>query len=110
MYAIRSYYGSPDFGVQGVLDRFGQIAPKVLFCTDRYLYGGKAFSTLDKVGEILQQLPSVTRCVVLPYEADAPDRAGAKALPNGLPLRITSYNVCYTKLLRLARLPNSKRR
>ncbi len=77
---------SPDFGVQGVLDRFGQIAPKVLFCTDRYLYGGKAFSTLDKVGEILQQLPSVTRCVVIPYDADAPDRAGAKALPNGLPL------------------------
>ncbi len=34
---------SPDFGVQGVLDRFGQIEPKVLFCSDRYLYGGKEF-------------------------------------------------------------------
>ena len=39
---------SPDFGVQGVLDRFGQIEPKVLFCADGYLYGGKAF---DSPGE-----------------------------------------------------------
>jgi acetoacetyl-CoA synthetase len=74
---------SPDFGVQGVLDRFGQIEPKVLFCADRYLYGGKEFATLDKVGEILGQLPSVSRCVVIAYDADAPDRPGARALQNG---------------------------
>ena len=58
---------SPDFGVQGVLDRFGQIEPKVLFCADGYLYGGKEFDTQEKVREILAQLPSVERCVVLPY-------------------------------------------
>ncbi|HEY2805672.1 MAG TPA: acetoacetate--CoA ligase [Gemmatimonadales bacterium] len=58
---------SPDFGVQGVLDRFGQIEPKVLFCADGYLYGGKPFDTQDKVKEILAQLPSVKACVVLPY-------------------------------------------
>ena len=77
---------SPDFGVQGVLDRFGQIEPRVLFCADRYLYGGKEFGTLDKVAEILGQLPSVARCVVIPYDAQAPDRAGAGALPNGVTL------------------------
>jgi len=77
---------SPDFGVQGVLDRFGQIEPKVLFCADRYLYGGKEFTTLDKVGEILQQLPSVKQCVVLPYDSAAVDRAGAGTLPNGVTL------------------------
>ncbi|MGW8269213.1 MAG: acetoacetate--CoA ligase [Burkholderiales bacterium] len=77
---------SPDFGVQGVLDRFGQIEPKVLFCADRYLYGGKEFTTLDKVGEILEQLPSVKRCVVLPYDSAALDRAGAGTLPNGVTL------------------------
>jgi len=77
---------SPDFGVQGVLDRFGQIEPKVLFCADRYLYGGKEFTTLDKVGEILAKLPSVTRCVVMPYDAETPDRAGAGALANGVTL------------------------
>ncbi len=58
---------SPDFGVQGVLDRFGQIEPKVLFCADGYYYGGKAFDTQAKVKEILARLPSVRACVVLPY-------------------------------------------
>jgi acetoacetyl-CoA synthetase len=58
---------SPDFGVQGVLDRFGQIEPKVLFCADGYLYGGKEFDSLERVREILARLPGVRRTVVLPY-------------------------------------------
>ncbi|TAK46428.1 MAG: acetoacetate--CoA ligase [Betaproteobacteria bacterium] len=58
---------SPDFGAQGVLDRFGQIEPRVLFCADGYLYGGKEFDSLDRVRDILQGLPSVRHCVVLPY-------------------------------------------
>jgi acetoacetyl-CoA synthetase len=58
---------SPDFGVQGVLDRFGQIEPKVLLCADGYLYGGKEFDSQERVREILAQLPSVEHCVVLPY-------------------------------------------
>jgi acetoacetyl-CoA synthetase len=64
---------SPDFGVQGVLDRFGQIAPKVLFCADGYFYGGKTFSSIDKLPAILAQLPSVERCVVIPYTQARPD-------------------------------------
>ena len=66
---------SPDFGVQGVLDRFGQIEPKVLFCADGYLYGGRQFETQDKAKEILAKLPSVKECVVLPY-LDLPVIAG----------------------------------
>ncbi|HUN69044.1 MAG TPA: acetoacetate--CoA ligase [Burkholderiales bacterium] len=58
---------SPDFGVQGVLDRFGQIEPKVLFCADGYLYGGKEFDAQDKAQEILSKLPTVRQCVVVPY-------------------------------------------
>jgi acetoacetyl-CoA synthetase len=58
---------SPDFGIQGVLDRFGQIEPKVLFCADGYLYGGKEFDAQEKAKEILAQLPSVRQCVVVPY-------------------------------------------
>jgi acetoacetyl-CoA synthetase len=77
---------SPDFGVQGVLDRFGQIEPKVLFCADRYLYGGKEFGTLDKVAEIVGQLPSLARCVVLPYDPGAPARAAAGMPRNGVTL------------------------
>jgi len=66
---------SPDFGVQGVLDRFGQIEPKVFFCADGYFYGGKEFDSQEKAAEILSKLPSVTHCVVIPYVGSAA-RAG----------------------------------
>ena len=58
---------SPDFGVQGVLDRFGQTEPKVLVACDGYYYGGKTVDVLGKLGEIVGQLPSVERVVVVPY-------------------------------------------
>ncbi|WP_418646568.1 acetoacetate--CoA ligase [Thauera butanivorans] len=58
---------SPDFGVQGVLDRFGQTEPKVLVACDGYYYGGKTIDVLDKLGEIAGQLPSLQRVVVVPY-------------------------------------------
>jgi acyl-coenzyme A synthetase/AMP-(fatty) acid ligase len=58
---------SPDFGVQGVLDRFGQIEPRVLFTVDGYWYNGKPLSILDKVAEVAARLPTVERVVVIPY-------------------------------------------
>ncbi len=58
---------SPDFGVQGVLDRFGQIEPKVLFSADGYLYAGKTHDSLAKLREIVARLPTVRRVVVVPY-------------------------------------------
>src|SRR5436305_5355453 len=64
---------SPDFGTQGVLDRFGQIAPKLLITADGYHYGGKSFDSLARVGECLRQLPSVERVIVLPYLSDTPN-------------------------------------
>ncbi|MGA8259436.1 MAG: acetoacetate--CoA ligase [Arenicellales bacterium] len=67
---------SPDFGVQGVLDRFGQIEPKVLFSADGYFYGGKRYDSLDKVREIRGQLPTVSRVVVFPYTVDEPEVEG----------------------------------
>ncbi len=60
---------SPDFGIAGVLDRFGQIAPKVLFTADGYFYAGKTLDSLGPMGEVLRQLPSVQRVVVVPYVA-----------------------------------------
>ena len=66
---------SPDFGVQGVLDRFGQIEPKVLFTADGYWYNGKQVGSLDKVAEIVARLPSLRRVVVIPYLAATPDLA-----------------------------------
>jgi acetoacetyl-CoA synthetase len=64
---------SPDFGIQGVLDRFGQVEPKVLFCCDGYYYNGKVVDTLGRIGEIVKQLPTVGRVVVVPYVNEAPD-------------------------------------
>lgn len=58
---------SPDFGVQGVLDRFGQIEPKVLIACDGYWYAGKAIDITDKLVQIVRQLPSVERVIVVPY-------------------------------------------
>ncbi|MGH8683546.1 MAG: acetoacetate--CoA ligase [Burkholderiales bacterium] len=66
---------SPDFGVQGVLDRFGQIEPKVLITVDGYWYNGKSLGILDKVREIAARLPSLVRVIVVPYLAAAPDVA-----------------------------------
>ena len=50
---------SPDFGIDGVVDRFGQIEPKVLFCADAYPYGGKTFDCLDKVRGVLDKIDSI---------------------------------------------------
>lgn len=72
---------SPDFGTKGVLDRFGQIRPKVLFTADGYIFKGRRHSSLERIAEILAQLPSVERVVVVPYAEPRPDLA---ALPRAV--------------------------
>ena len=69
---------SPDFGAQGVLDRFSQIKPKVIFCANGYHYNGKTHDSLGKVAEIVIQLPSVEHVVVIEYLDGAPDLSGLK--------------------------------
>ena len=63
---------SPDFGVQGVLDRFGQIEPKVLFSADGYYYNGQTHDSLARLEEIVARLPSLERVVVVPYISAEP--------------------------------------
>ena len=63
---------SPDFGVQGALDRFGQVEPKVLIGVDGYFYNGKTVDVLGKLAEVARQLPSVECVVVVPYVSSAP--------------------------------------
>jgi acetoacetyl-CoA synthetase len=67
---------SPDFGVQGVLDRFGQIEPKLLFTCDGYWYNGKVIDCLGKVAEIAARLPSLERVIVVPYAGNAAGSSG----------------------------------
>lgn len=72
---------SPDFGIRGVLDRFGQTRPKVLFTADGYYFKGKALDCLEKVAQIIKDLPSIEKIVVVPYTQEKPDLA---ALPNAV--------------------------
>ncbi|MGH8282667.1 MAG: acetoacetate--CoA ligase [Gammaproteobacteria bacterium] len=64
---------SPDFGINGVLDRFGQIEPKVLFTCDGYFYAGKTVDSLQRIRGVLEKLPSVQKVVVVPYVNSNPD-------------------------------------
>jgi acetoacetyl-CoA synthetase len=63
---------SPDFGVQGILDRFGQIEPVVLVAADGYFYGGKEHDCLDRLALVMRALPSVRHAVVVPYASEVP--------------------------------------
>ena len=58
---------SPDFGLQSVIDRFVQIEPKVLICTDGYRYGGKEFVKEDLINELISSLPTLEIVIVIPY-------------------------------------------
>jgi acetoacetyl-CoA synthetase len=67
---------SPDFGVDGVVERFGQIEPKILFCADGYRYNGQPHDTLERVREIAEKLPTLRKVVVIPVldaEVDVSD-------------------------------------
>ncbi len=72
---------SPDFGVQGVLDRFGQVEPKVLFTADGYHYNGKPQDSLRKISSVLADLPSVQMTVVFPLLDEDP---AIEDVPNGV--------------------------
>ena len=66
---------SPDFGVKGVLDRFKQIEPKIIFTSDGYYYNGKEFDSLKKLNGILKELPSVQKTIVI-NQINNPKRNG----------------------------------
>ena len=67
---------SPDFGHRGVLDRFGQIEPVVLFTADGYFYKAKPIDSRSKIPAIIDEIPSVQKVVVIPYVEENPDISG----------------------------------
>ncbi|GAC1685321.1 MAG: acetoacetate--CoA ligase [Gemmatimonadaceae bacterium] len=69
---------SPDFGAQGVVDRFGQIEPRVLVVADGYLYGGKEIDSLPRIREIAETIGSIERVVVVGYLRDEASLAGMR--------------------------------
>lgn len=64
---------SPDFGIKGVLDRFGQIKPKIIFTANGYSFKGKRLDSLERISDILKELPSIEKVVVVPYTEKDPD-------------------------------------
>lgn len=73
---------SPDFGVQGVIDRFGQIEPRILITTDGYFYSGKIIDNLPKLKDIIPAIPSIERTILIPLVHDTIDQ---NALPHCTP-------------------------
>ncbi len=70
---------SSDFGVEGVVDRFGQTSPKLLIAADGYDYGGRSFSCLDRLGEIVERLPSVEQVLVVGVLEPLPDHSAIRS-------------------------------
>ncbi|WP_237567910.1 acetoacetate--CoA ligase [Microbulbifer hydrolyticus] len=68
---------SPDFGINGVLDRFGQVEPKVLFACEGYYYNGKTIDSLPRLAQIVEQIESIQQLVVVPVARDAVQTAEA---------------------------------
>ncbi|MBU4489120.1 MAG: acetoacetate--CoA ligase [Actinobacteria bacterium] len=69
---------SPDFGIKGVLDRFGQIKPRILFVADGYFFKGRKLDSLERVADIIEDLPSIEKVVVTPYTDEEPDISGVR--------------------------------
>jgi len=72
---------SPDFGVSGIVDRFGQITPKVLFTADGYTYAGKVIDCIATVRTVAETITSIAHVVVIPYLHEYPK---LDALPNAM--------------------------
>ncbi|MDF0605261.1 acetoacetate--CoA ligase [Neisseriaceae bacterium TC5R-5] len=92
---------SPDFGTDGALDRFGQTAPRLLFCPDGYWYNGKQISIRDKMQTLAQGLPSVEKIIVVPYLGDT--SSFAQAVPKAVTLAdfTAAFNVKPVQFVRL---------
>jgi acetoacetyl-CoA synthetase len=83
---------SPDFGLQGVVDRFGQVAPKLLIACDGYLYNGKPVPTLSRIAECVEQLPTVSKVVIVPYLHDIQTEANEGLDVAGVPHAVVMEN------------------
>jgi len=92
---------SPDFGYQGVLDRFQQIQPKILFCTTAYYYKGKVISTAAVVQQLLKEISSLEKAVVVPFV----HQGEAGPLPSGCTAFSEFIKGCGKRSLSFVQLP-----
>jgi acetoacetyl-CoA synthetase len=93
---------SPDFGVQGALDRFGQIEPKIFLTCDGYYYNGKVIRTAEKARDIAAQLPGAPLTIILPLLGEAEQAAATVGNAISLEAALARYAV---RTIRYQRLP-----
>ena len=74
---------SPDFGINGVVDRFGQIAPKILICADGYFYNGKRFDSLRAASGVVAQIDSIELTIIVPFTGDV-DQDDLESMSNAV--------------------------
>jgi len=72
---------SPDFGIKGVFDRFGQVQPKILFTANGYFFKGKKIDSLERVANIVKQIPQIEKVIVVPYTEQ---KADISIIPNAI--------------------------
>ena len=92
---------SPDFGVKGVVDRFGQIEPEILFVADGYHYNGKQHDSLERAAGIVAALPKLKRVIVIPYTQDNPSLAGFDSRARGYADYVKPYkagDIAFTRM------------
>ena len=90
---------SPDFGFKSVLERFGQIEPKVLFAADGYRYHGMNYDTLPRVGEVARGIESLTHVVIVPFVDEKPDISRVpRSLPWASPLDNAAESIDFAQL------------
>ena len=78
---------SPDFGINGVIERFSQIKPKVLFVTNEYFYNGKRINILERIPEIIKRIPTIKYIVISNY----PGQSKIKKLPRYKGIKTLSW-------------------
>ena len=95
---------SPDFGVKGVLERFAQIKPKVLFAIDGYRYNGKPIDVSESVAIVVERLDSIQHLVVVPFLNSSPDLSSLQLSPPRSVTRFDEFNATQTEI-EFAQLP-----
>ena len=79
---------SPDFGINGVIERFSQIKPKVLFVTNEYFYNGKRINVLERIPEIIKRIPTIKHIIISNY----PGQLKIKRLPRFKSIKTHNWN------------------
>ena len=87
---------SPDFGINGVVDRFGQIQPKILFAPNGYIYNGKTFDTRAIVDGVAERIPEIERVVIVPFIDKLPTDTSCTSAVSWSEFKTAATSIAFT--------------